>query len=63
MVAGFALTVYPFLLKMRDHPCATSYTFLYLAFIVYGSLFILFIHFFYNTYFEKGKTERPKKVD
>ena len=57
MVVGVFINVKAYFYLNQGHQCATSYTIIFWAFLMYASYLVLFAHFFYSAYLKP----RPSK--
>ena len=62
MIAGFMVNMHAFQIRMSGQHCDHSNGATIVAMILGAAYFLLFSHFFYNSYIRKGKKPVQKKV-
>ncbi|KHJ87702.1 GNS1/SUR4 family protein [Oesophagostomum dentatum] len=61
MLAGVCVSYVVYRIKTEtDLPCQQSMVNLYLAFLIYATFAVLFVHFFYKAYIAKAKKSKAE---
>ncbi len=61
MIVGCIVNVIAYQYKQDGYICMTSYSNIIFSLVLYGAYMILFAHFFYSSYFQKGMSKSTKE--
>ena len=61
MIIGCIVNTIAYKYKEDGHNCMTSYNNIFVSLALYAAYLILFAHFFYTSYFQKGTSKTTKE--
>ncbi len=61
MIIGCIVNIIVYQYKQDGYPCMTPYSNIIFSLVLYAIYMILFAHFFYTSYFQKGTSKSTKE--